>query len=365
MENSPRISRASPEAEDLTDEDVNVYTGDDEEIVVRERSASDMTKLLNVPRLGESLKYPSAPDVASDTYDDQRRSVLAMMDGSESSNVVPARNLDYRLKERHVYRESMDKETRLGVYCSPRFYRKKNFAASSSNSYGENSLREDFGMDNSMDNSPTDSNGSSARSELSRKSYQENIRKKRPLSLVGLDTRRRFREGQNGKHTDGITNLGSSCCNLRTSLVERDYRLRSPTSRGDHQSTLSPFTERSPSFQLSRSCSDLRDGMAVNVSPMHPTIQELRCPSHVSLQSIRVSSPSESRISLLSDLEIYERAHHRPRHADSPPLYPDVGCPALSSTALVQEWLARQEKYSLSKHNPDSGGKPRTGSLPR
>lgn len=313
---------------------------------IRERSSSDMTRALKVPSISESVKFPSAPLVASE---------ISGEDGfpNKMENTADA-IMDFRSKEKQI----RENEARLGVYCSPRFYRKKNFALSSEDECYDDGHR----LEGTPDDSPTDSNGSSARSELSKRSYQENIRKKRPLSLVGIDSRRRYREIQNGRpqQADGITNLGSSCCNLRTSLNERDHRLRSPTSKGPRQTNLSPFAEKTPTFQLSRSCSDLRDGG----SPLHPTIQELRCPSHVSLQSIRVSSPSESRLSLLSDLEIYERAHHYPRHADSPPLYPEVGCPQLSSTALVQEWLARQEMFS--SHRQGSGSlKQRTKHQPR
>lgn len=318
---------------------------------IRERSSSDMTRVLKVPLINESVKFPSAPLVASEIMGEEGGSSSSRNKMETSTDAI----LDYRSREKQI----RENDARLGVYCSPRFYRKKNYALSAGGNDSYEEAVQKF--DNAMDDSPTDSNGSSARSELSKRSYQENIRKKRPLSLVGIDSRRRYREGGKPQQADGISNLGSSCCNLRTSLNDRDHRQRSPTSKGARgQSNLSPFAEKTPAFQLSRSCSDLRDGG----SPLHPTIQELRCPSHVSLQSIRVSSPSESRISLLSDLEIYERAHHYPRHADSPPLYPEVGCPQLSSTALVQQWLARQEMFGYHRQNSGSL-KQRTKPQPR
>ncbi|PIK32867.1 hypothetical protein BSL78_30321 [Apostichopus japonicus] len=163
---------------------------------IRERSSSDMTRVLKVPLINESVKFPSAPLVASE--------IMGEEGSSSSRNKMETSTdaiLDYRSREKQM----RENDARLGVYCSPRFYRKKNYALSAGGNDSYEEAVQKF--DNAMDDSPTDSNGSSARSELSKRSYQENIRKKRPLSLVGIDSRRRYREGGKPQPADGISNL--------------------------------------------------------------------------------------------------------------------------------------------------------------
>ncbi|XP_038053174.1 uncharacterized protein LOC119725711 [Patiria miniata] len=127
--------------------------------------------------------------------------------------------------------------------------------------------------------------------------------------------------------------------------------------------------ERSAVESLSKSCGDLRHGdletppfvRQFHQHPLHGMPDPLRCPSHLSLCSVQVSSPTQtdshagSRVSLLSEgvdsyEGLYERAYKATYVFGSQEL-PNVRESKEERARMVREWLAKQEETEESAIN--------------
>lgn len=174
--------------------------------------------------------------------------------------------------------------------------------------------------------------------------------KQRPVSLALLDNHasQSLDSNANGDH------LGSACCSLH---VRKDRAAdRSPAGSARAIPTSSKGLNPPSYNPLSKSCSDLRVGAIDECCMIHRNFS-CRCPSHLSLQSARVSTPSDSRtgsrISLLSEgVEsyegLYEKAYRATYVMDRDRLVHES---KVSPDRLVREWLARQEE--VSQHTPE------------
>ncbi|XP_041466323.1 uncharacterized protein LOC121416869 [Lytechinus variegatus] len=169
--------------------------------------------------------------------------------------------------------------------------------------------------------------------------------KQRPASLALLDNHasQSLDSNANGEH------LGSACCSLH---VRKDRAAdRSPAGSARAIPTSSKGLNPPSYNPLSKSCSDLRGGTIDECCMIHRNFS-CRCPSHLSLQSARVSTPSDShtgsRISLLSEgvdsyEGLYEKAYRATYVMDRDRL---VNESKVSPDRLVREWLARQEEVT-------------------
>lgn len=178
--------------------------------------------------------------------------------------------------------------------------------------------------------------------------------KQRPVSLALLDNHATTQSLDSNANGDM---LGSACCSLHVRKDRAgDHTDRSPAGSARAIPTSSKALYPPGPNALSKSCSDLRGGNGDEFCMIHPNFS-CRCPSHLSLQSARVSTPSDSRtgsrISLLSEgvdsyEGLYERAYRATYVVDSDRLINET---KVSPDRLVREWLARQEE--VSQHTPD------------
>ncbi|XP_033646659.1 uncharacterized protein LOC117305881 [Asterias rubens] len=129
--------------------------------------------------------------------------------------------------------------------------------------------------------------------------------------------------------------------------------------------------ERSAVESLSKSCGDLRQGDTESPSFMRQLHQQLpdplRCPSHLSLCSVQVSTPTQtdshagSRVSLLSEgvdsyEGLYERAYRATFVVGSTEL-PNIAEGKKERERMVREWLAKQaeaEDTGINVNGPSS-----------
>ncbi|XP_071479976.1 uncharacterized protein [Diadema setosum] len=171
--------------------------------------------------------------------------------------------------------------------------------------------------------------------------------KQRPASLALLDNHATAHSLDS--NANGDSGVGPACCSLH---VRRERPVdRSPAGSARAIPTSSRSLNPPTCNPLSKSCSDLRGANIEECCMIHPNFS-CRCPSHLSLQSARVSTPSDSRtgsrISLISEgvdsyEGLYEKAYRATYVMDKDRLVQET---KVSPDRLVREWLARQEEVT-------------------
>ncbi|XP_022095048.1 uncharacterized protein LOC110981637 [Acanthaster planci] len=176
-------------------------------------------------------------------------------------------------------------------------------------------------------------------------------RNQRPVSLV----------------MDNHRSLSSLDVNSNDNQAQEKKDLNASTGSPRTKSFLA--VERSAVESLSKSCGDLRHGdletppfaRQFHQRPSHGLPDPLRCPSHLSLCSVQVSSPTQtdshagSRVSLLSEgvdsyEGLYERAYKATFVLGSQEL-PNVRESKEERARMVREWLAKQQEAEESAAN--------------